>query len=196
MEGLIQGGNYHEYGNFSEGKGNGKKIERKKKKRTLMDSLIRPFCMNDEQQVVDLIVSIQQKEFNIPITAEDQPDLLDIPNYYQKYQGNFWVALHNEEVVGTISLLDIGNGQSALRKMFVHQHYRGSEKGIARNLLKTLLDWAKLHRFREIYLGTTPFFLAAHRFYEKNGFTEISKKDLPKTFPLMEVDTKFYKYTL
>ncbi|MBU0755372.1 MAG: GNAT family N-acetyltransferase [Planctomycetes bacterium] len=161
-----------------------------------MDSFIRPFCMDDEQQVVDLIVSIQQKEFNIPITAEDQPDLQNIPNYYQKNRGNFWVALHNEDVVGTISLLDIGNGRSALRKMFVHQHYRGPEKGTARNLLKTLLDWAKLKRFREIYLGTTPQFLAAHRFYEKNGFIAISKEDLPESFPIMEVDTKFYKYEL
>jgi len=161
-----------------------------------MNSLIRPFCLDDEQQIVDLIVSIQQREFNIPITADDQPDLLDIPDYYQKNRGNFWVALHNEDVVGTISLLDIGNGQSALRKMFVHQHYRGPEKGTARNLLKTLLDWATSKRLREIYLGTTPHFLAAHRFYEKNGFTEISKEDLPKTFPIMEVDTKFYKYEL
>jgi N-acetylglutamate synthase-like GNAT family acetyltransferase len=159
-----------------------------------MNIHIRPFCTDDQQQVVDLIVSIQQREFNIPITAEDQPDLRDIPNYYQKNQGNFWVALHNEMVVGTISLLDIENGQSALRKMFVHQHYRGPEKGTARNLLKTLLDWAKSHGLREIYLGTTPFFLAAHRFYEKNGFTEISKESLPETFPIMEVDTKFYKY--
>lgn len=161
-----------------------------------MNIIIRPFCPDDEQQVVDLIVSIQQKEFNIPITAGDQTDLRDIPNYYQKNRGNFWVALHNENVVGTISLLDIGNGQSALRKMFVHQHYRGSEKGTSRNLLKTLLDWANLYGLQKIYLGTTPFFLAAHRFYEKNGFTEISTKDLPKTFPIMEVDTRFYKYEL
>ncbi len=161
-----------------------------------MNSLIRPFCVDDEQQIVDLIVSIQQREFNIPITAEDQPDLLDIPNYYQKNRGNFWVALHNEDVVGTISLLDIGNGQSALRKMFVHRHFRGSGKGVAGSLLKTLLDWAGLKRFREIYLGTTPYFLAAHRFYEKNGFTEISKEDLPETFPIMEVDTRFYTYEL
>jgi N-acetylglutamate synthase-like GNAT family acetyltransferase len=161
-----------------------------------MDSLIRPFCMNDEKQIIDLIVSIQQKEFNIPITADDQPDLRNIPNYYQKNRGNFWVALHNKDVVGTISLLDIGNGQSALRKMFVHQNYRGLKKGTALNLLKTLLDWATSKRLREIYLGTTPQFLAAHRFYEKNGFTEISKEDLPETFPVMEVDTKFYKYEL
>ena len=161
-----------------------------------MNSLIRPFCMDDEQQVVDLIVSIQQKEFNIPITADDQPDLRNIPNYYQKNHGNFWVALHNEDVVGTISLLDIGNGQSALRKMFVHKHYRGPEKGTALNLLKTLLDWATSKRLREIYLGTTPQFLAAHRFYEKSGFTEIPKEDLPETFPIMEVDTKFYNCKL
>lgn len=162
----------------------------------LMDILIRPFCMDDGQQVVDLIVSIQQKEFNIPITAEDQPDLRNIPNYYQKNHGNFWVALHNKAIVGTISLLDIGNGQSALRKMFVHRHYRGPEKGTARKLIQTLIDWAKSRKLREIYLGTTPFFLAAHRFYEKNGFLEILKKDLPETFPIMEVDTKFYKYEL
>jgi N-acetylglutamate synthase-like GNAT family acetyltransferase len=161
-----------------------------------MNRFIRPFCMDDEQQVVNLIVSIQQKEFNIPITADDQPDLRNIPNYYQKNRGNFWVALHNEDVVGTISLLDIGNGQSALRKMFVLQHYRGPETGTARNLLKTLLDWAKSKRLREIYLGTTPQFKAAHRFYEKNGFTEISKEDLPETFPIMEVDTRFYTYEL
>ncbi len=49
-----------------------------------MNSLIRPFRMDDQQHVVDLIVTIQQKEFNIPITAEDQPDLRNIPNYYQR----------------------------------------------------------------------------------------------------------------
>ena len=45
---------------------------------------------------------------------------------------------------------------------------------------------------REIYLGTTPKFLAAHRFYEKNGFAEIGKESLPEAFPIMSVDTKFY----
>ena len=58
-------------------------------------------------------------------------------------------------------------------------------------LLKKLLDWATTKRLREIYLGTTPQFLVAHRFYEKNGFAEIPKEDLPETFPIMEVDTKF-----
>ncbi len=28
----------------------------------------------------------------------------------------------------------------------------------------------------------------------KNGFKEISKRDLPETFPIMKVDTRFYQY--
>jgi RimJ/RimL family protein N-acetyltransferase len=48
----------------------------------------------------------------------------------------------------------------------------------------------------EIYLGTTAEFLAAHRFYEKNGFKEIAKSQLPPAFPIMAVDTKFYKQQL
>jgi hypothetical protein len=34
---------------------------------------------------------------------------------------------------------------------------------------------------------------AAHRFYEKNGFVEIAKEQLPESFPLMRVDNRFFK---
>jgi N-acetylglutamate synthase-like GNAT family acetyltransferase len=107
--------------------------------------------------------------------------------------GNFWVAIANQEVVGTVALLDIGNRQAALRKMFVHRAYRGDEIGTARCLLGTLLDWSRTNGFHEIFPGTTPRFLAAHRFYEKNGFGEIAESDLPAAFPIMTVDKKFYR---
>jgi N-acetylglutamate synthase-like GNAT family acetyltransferase len=155
-----------------------------------------PFSTEYTQSVVDLIVGIQQGEFHLPITANDQPDLSDIPNYYQKGNGNFWLALHQGNVVGTISLLDIGNQQAALRKMFVDSSYRGGTSGAAGKLLDTLMAWARNNGIREIYLGTTPFFLAAHRFYEKNGFTEVTVDDLPASFPVMSVDKKFYQYTV
>lgn len=153
-----------------------------------------PFSEHHQSGVVDVILPIQQSEFSIPITLDAQPDLSDIPGFYQKDSGNFWVALHGSEVVGTIALLDIGNGQGALRKMFVKDQFRGSSRGVARRLLRVLLDWCKLHDVREIYLGTTAKFLAAHRFYEKNGFSEIKQSELPPSFPIMTVDTKFYQY--
>jgi N-acetylglutamate synthase-like GNAT family acetyltransferase len=152
------------------------------------------FSSKYQEDIINLIVAIQRKEFNIPITADDQPDLKNIPEYYQKGNGNFWVALHNDKVVGTVSLLDIGGNLVALRKMFVNRDYRGREIGTAQKLLEISLNWAMTRGIRTIYLGTTPQFLAAHRFYEKNGFKEVSKRDLPETFPIMKVDTKFYKY--
>ncbi|MDD9303984.1 MAG: GNAT family N-acetyltransferase [Desulfobacter sp.] len=154
------------------------------------------FSMKYEDDILNLIVNIQQKEFGIDITAADQPDLCNIKGFYQVNKGNFWVALFNKKMVGTVSLLDIGHKQAALRKMFVNKRYRGNKYQVAQALLHTLLNWAQSNGIREIYLGTTPKFLAAHSFYGKNGFNEIAKRYLPSSFPIMKVDNKFYKYEL
>ena len=144
------------------------------------------------QGVVEVILPIQQEEFGIPITLEGQPDLKDIAGFYQKGHGNFWVALDGGKVVGTISLLDIGNAQVALRKMFVAASHRGKEHGTAARLLEGAIAWARAQGVRQIFLGTTDKFLAAHRFYEKNGFRLIEKSTLPPAFPVMVVDSRFY----
>jgi len=155
-------------------------------------TLIRQYTPADAQAVVDVILPIQQSEFGISITLEAQPDLLDVPRFYQHDNGGFWVAESEGAVVGTIALLDIGNRQAALRKMFVSQSHRGAEHGVAKLLLATLIEWCRLRGINEIYLGTTGAFLAAHRFYEKNGFRELAQSELPRAFPVMAVDTKFY----
>lgn len=157
---------------------------------------VKEYCQRYRDDVINLILDIQQNEFNIPIQKEDQPDLGAISEYYQKGRGNFWIALYKDQLIGTISLLDIGNGQAALRKMFVKSPYRGSNYNTAQILLLESLAWARQNRLTGIYLGTTEKFLAAHRFYEKNGFEQISSEDLPESFPIMKVDTKFYKYAL
>lgn len=153
---------------------------------------IAPFSPEHADGVLDLILPIQQAEFQIPITREAQPDLADIPGFYRRGNGNFWVALDGDRVVGSISLLDIGNAQAALRKMFVAASHRGASHGVAPMLLQTLMAWADARGVREIFLGTTAQFLAAHRFYEKQGFREIAQRQLPPSFPVMSVDTRFY----
>lgn len=152
-----------------------------------------PFTPEHESEVVDLIVSIQREEFGIDIDAERQPDLRSIPSFYQTGAGSFWVATIRDRVVGTIALLDIGERQGALRKMVVRPDARGRETGTAHRLLEALLEHARSRDVCRIYLGTTAFFEAAHRFYEKNGFSEISKSGLPPSFPVMDVDTRFYE---
>lgn len=155
-----------------------------------------PFRMECRKTVIDLIVPIQQQEFGLAIDLAAQPDLIDIPGVYQQGKGGFWLALQDDQLVGTVALLDIGHGQAALRKMFVKASHRGHPHGVAQRLLKTLLDWCQRQQLREIYLGTTAQFLAAHRFYEKQGFERIDIAELPAHFPRMSVDTRFYRMQL
>jgi GNAT superfamily N-acetyltransferase len=157
---------------------------------------IREFTSADTGGVVSVILPIQQDEFGIPVTLEAQPDLIDITGFYRRGAGNFWVADAQGRIVGTIGLLDIGNNQAALRKMFVVREFRGSGHGVAQRLLDTVLEWSKSRGIVEIFLGTTAKFLAAHRFYEKNRFAEIPKSNLPLNFPIMAVDSKFYRHLL
>ncbi|HEY2387483.1 MAG TPA: GNAT family N-acetyltransferase [Candidatus Binatia bacterium] len=152
-----------------------------------------PFAPPHQDGVVAVILPIQRDEFGIPITLADQPDLQDIPGFYRCGAGDFWVAIAAGEVVGTIALLDIGNGEAALRKMFVKPPFRGAEPGVAGRLLDVLLRHCRARGIREVYLGTTAKFLAAHRFYEKRGFVVIDKLALPPAFPVMSVDTRFYR---
>ena len=154
---------------------------------------IREFTSADTPGVVSVILPIQQDEFGIPITLEAQPDLGDIAGFYRRGNGNFWVACVKGRIVGTIGLLDLGNNQAALRKMFVTREFRGSSHGVAQNLLDTLLACSAARAIEEIFLGTTEKFRAAHRFYEKNHFIEIPKSRLPPNFSFMAVDSKFYR---
>ncbi|MBY5543408.1 GNAT family N-acetyltransferase [Rhizobium leguminosarum] len=160
----------------------------------MADVEIRTFTADDADAVLSVILPIQREEFGIDITADEQPDLRVIPDFYQSGKGQFWVALKDGVIVGTVGLKDIGNSQAALRKMFVSAEVRGSEHGVAARLLDYLFAHARDVGLTDIFLGTTDKFVAAHRFYEKNGFTEIAKSALPRTFPLMAVDSKFYRY--
>jgi N-acetylglutamate synthase-like GNAT family acetyltransferase len=156
------------------------------------DVQVRPFEPQDTAGVIALILAIQREEFGIAITPDDQPDLRAIPDFYQKGQGAFLVAVDDGVIVGTAALKDIGNCQAALRKMFVAATHRGRDKGVAVLLLARLMEGAANAGVREIFLGTTDVFRAAHRFYEKNGFALIAPETLPESFPRMSVDTRFY----
>ncbi|MDF2192540.1 GNAT family N-acetyltransferase [Paraflavitalea sp. CAU 1676] len=148
-----------------------------------------------EDETINLIVGIQAGEFGVPITAADQPDLRTVNTFYQQGNGNFWLALEENKVVGTIALIDIGHNEVALRKMFVHPEHRGRDKGVAQKLIEVVFDWCRQQQVQRILLGTIEPFKAAHRFYERNGFDRIKKEQLPAYFPAMPLDTIFYTYS-
>src|SRR5882724_11411654 len=151
--------------------------------------IIRPFLPGYQHQVETLILQIQRDEFGIDITLNDQPDLLNIAEFYQSKQGNFWCAVNSyEEIVGTIALIDIENRLGVIRKMFVRKDFRGKEINVAKDLLNVLENWAKTRQFTRLYLGTVDKLKAAQKFYFKNGYALIDPALLPPAFPRMNVD--------
>jgi putative acetyltransferase len=159
--------------------------------------IIKPYEAQYRDQIVELILNIQQNEFQVPITIKDQPDLLIIDEFYQQRNGQFWVALNvDNQVVGTIALIDNGQPFGTIRKMFVRADVRGKERGVAAALFNILEQKAIENGMSALYLGTVHKLKASHRFYQKNGFDEIQKVDLPPNYPLMLVDTMFFKKEL
>jgi len=156
-----------------------------------MKPLIIPIENDYSEAAIDLILSIQQKEFNVPITIEDQPDLLNIKDFYYGGGGGFWGAFVNDELVGTIALIKFDEKEAAIRKMFVKKEFRGKEFSIAQKLLDTLINYCKENGIDAIYLGTISKLEAALRFYERNHFVAIEKEALPEKFPLMKPDHVF-----
>lgn len=158
---------------------------------------IAPFDAADRDAVARLVVAIQRDEFGVPITYEQQPDLQDPIAFFCRDGGGFWTAKsETRDIVGTIGLTVFAPGQGALRKMFVHADYRGGAHGVAQTLLDTLLSHARATNLASVWLGTTEFFKAAHRFYAKNGFVELDEKHLPSGFPRMKPDTRFFRIEL
>ncbi|MFA6530440.1 MAG: GNAT family N-acetyltransferase [Candidatus Micrarchaeia archaeon] len=121
----------------------------------------------------------------------ERPDLDNISNIYQKDKSNFWIAVDNYQVIGSIAVKNYGNNRAYLKRMYVDGKHRAT--GLAKKLLDTALAYAKEAGFREIFLGTVEDMVAANKFYSKSGFKKINK--LPDDLPDFG-DTIFYKLTL
>ena len=81
--------------------------------------------------------------------------------------------------------------QPVLRVAFV---YVGPVGEAVYRFLKT--GEMKEKKVTEVILGTLDRFVAAQKFYLRNGFVEVNKNDLPSNFPAMRLDNRFFKKDL
>lgn len=92
------------------------------------------------------------------VRAEDTPEEL----VKASKEGKMWIALFNDEIVGTLSLQ--GN---RLRRFFIHPKFQG--RRIGRELVVVVKHYARHNNLKEIWVGSL---LRAVPIYKKLGFSE------------------------
>lgn len=144
------------------------------------------FNSNYQKKTKSFILDILEDEFDYYM---DRPDLDNILEIYKTDKSNFFIAVNQQnDVIGSIAIVDYKNHRGYLKRLYVKREYRGT--GLARQLLDNLIIYAKNSGYQTIYLGTVKMLEAANKFYNKNGFKKIDK--LPEDFPPYD-DTEFFK---
>jgi GNAT superfamily N-acetyltransferase len=142
-----------------------------------------------QPRINEMMVRIQD-EFSEIITSKHSTVISEV---YQLPGQKYWVALSGEKVIGTIGLVLYGKENAVVKRMMVDPGYRGKDFPTAKTLLDTAFAWGKEQGAKHVYLGTMQQFVAAQKFYVKNGFAEIKMEELPSDYPSNPMDTLFYK---
>lgn len=85
--------------------------------------------------------------------------------------GQIFFAILEGVPVGTVALMENGNGSFELAKMAVHPNVR--KRGIGRMLMQHCIDYALSRRKSEVILESNTKQAAALRLYRSFGFAEV-----------------------
>lgn len=80
-----------------------------------------------DEEIISLILGIQNGEAHIGLSLQEQPDLLHIKRCYQQNGGEFWIALSDGNVIGTIGLMAKEQQCAILKKFFVKKEFRSQK---------------------------------------------------------------------
>ncbi|MFB4212525.1 GNAT family N-acetyltransferase [Shouchella sp. JSM 1781072] len=80
-----------------------------------------------------------------------------------------WVLEQNEEVVGSIAILEKNEKQAILHSFYIENAYRG--KGFGESLMQTAISFCQQRCYQEIVLYVEPNAVPARNRYAHSGFT-------------------------
>ena len=148
------------------------------------------------QDVIELVLHFQNDGSRPKMTLEDQPDLLTITKSYIQAGGNFWIAVDDGRLAGSVGIVPCGNDIAAMKKFFVYEKYQGEPFHLGRQLYDKLIDFAKEKGIKQIMLDTPKNTTRAHKFYEKAGFKKIEESELPAQYSHHYKGSDFFLLTL
>ena len=85
-----------------------------------------------------------------------------------------WIAERSGRIIGSVFVVDAGNGVAQLRLLYVEREARGL--GVGRMLVDQVVAFARDRGYRKIRLWTQSDLVAARRVYAAAGFTLVESK--------------------
>ncbi len=80
-----------------------------------------------------------------------------------------------DKILGTIGIINKGNGIAELKRFFVHADFRGN--GYGTELLNNAIEFCKKNGIKKIAFETGKEFKQGRAFYKKRGFKIIKEDD-------------------
>jgi ribosomal protein S18 acetylase RimI-like enzyme len=132
------------------------------------DTHIRMAVPEDASQIASALYR-SFLEYESAYTAEAFAATISTPEKIRERmnEGPIWVALQDETIVGTVSVVRKGEALY-IRGMAVDPIARGG--GIGRELLRHVEEFAVSNWCSRLFLSTTPFLARAIQLYEGYGF--------------------------
>ena len=132
---------------------------------------------NDCEKIRELVFGIL-KEYNLkPDPASTDTDIQNIEQAYFERGGKFYVLEEKDgSIIGAYGLYLIDEQTCELRKMYLHESYRG--KGLGKLLLEDALAKAKQIGFKKVTLETASVLKEAISLYKSYGFIEYQPEHL------------------
>jgi len=137
--------------------------------------LIRKFKRKDQPQAQEVILNGLKEYFGF-INSALNLDVYDIEKAYLQEGSMFIVAEMDGRIVGTGSLTKISDKNVAqIVRVSVHPEHR--RQGIAQEIIKNLLAYARKMGYKKILVETTKTWIAPRTLYNKLGFIETHEDD-------------------
>ncbi|MER3433983.1 MAG: GNAT family N-acetyltransferase [Leptolyngbya sp. ERB_1_1] len=134
------------------------------------DFLIRDWQSSDRTIAFNLIGSVLAEYGLMQEPEGADRDVLEVEDFYQKKNGEFWVIERQNKLVGTGAYYPISRGQNAveIRKMYLLSEVRGV--GLGKFLLTELESAIAKKGFNQIWIETASVLKEAVQLYERNGY--------------------------
>jgi putative acetyltransferase len=141
--------------------------------------IIRTATNADCERVQNLVFGVLREYGLAPDLRGTDRDIADIESHYIARGGIFeLIEDENGELLGTVGLYPMTTETVELRKMYFSVKLRG--RGFGTQTLQRMIEAARAHGFKKIYLETASVLREAVHLYEKFGFEPTDEKHTPR----------------